>query len=199
MYLMRRGRKPKTADVPITFKPFRTDLVTIDSLAQAASVQRPEMVRKLVSEAIKQRNLKAIGKQEALDDVVQAQKKAMAQVLAPFAEKLNSISNDLRRVEGRIADEFTQAEKRLNFLVLCARFIVFEVFVCRQLLSDYVHTVYMKFVQSINKPLKDIEANFDRRVQKYKAEAAGALDDLSESSVDYLHAMTDESPGFRYE
>lgn len=197
MAITRRGKQPKTADIPIKFKPFRTDLVTIDSLAKAGSVERPAIVRMLVSEAIKHRNLKAIGKDEAMEDVVNAQKKAMADVLAPFMEKLNGVSTDLRRVEGRMADEFSQTDKRLNFLVLCARFIVFEIMICRLLLRDYIHTVYMKFVESVNKPKKDVEANFNSRLAAYKHEAAANLDKLTEAGVEAMHSLAERETGFR--
>jgi hypothetical protein len=197
MALTRRGRHPKTADIPIKFKPFRTDLITIDSLAKAGSVDRPAMVRMLVSEAIKNRNLKAVGKDEAMDEVVLAQKKAMADVLAPFMEKLNEVSTDLRRIEGRIVDEFSRAEKRQNFLVLCARFLVSELLICRLLLRDYVHTAYMKLVEGVGKPLKEVEANFNARVLKYKGEAEATLNDLTANTVNDLHSLADSTEGFR--
>lgn len=195
-YLTRRGRPRQTADVPIKFKPYIADLVTIDSLAKERGMERPAIVRMLVSEALTERKLRAAGKDEARDVALLAQKEAMAEVLAPLAENLKSISSDLRRVEGRIAKEFNQADRRLDFLILCARFIVYEIFVCRQLMRDYVHTVYVKFVKSIDKPVKDIEANFEKRVQKYKAEASGVLNNLTASSVDQFHSLTEKSPGF---
>ena len=196
MALTRRGRQPKTADIPITFKPFGQDFVAINSLAKAGSTQRPEIVRMLVSEALRERRLKAINKDEAMDAVVLAQKKAMAEVLAPFTEKLNTITSDLRRVEGRMATEFTQAEQRQSFLVTAVKCLVFEVFLCRQLLRDYVHTLHVRFVQSLDKPVKDIEANFNRRLQKYKAEVGELLDGLTDESVGDLHTMADTAPGF---
>jgi hypothetical protein len=199
IHLTRRGRPRQTADVPIKFKPYIADLVTIDSLAKERGMERPAIVRMLISEALTERRLRAAGKDEARHVALLAQKEAMVEALAPFAENLKSISSDLRRVEGRIAKEFNQTDRRLNFLILCARFIVFEVFVCRQLMRDYIHTVYVKFVKSIDKPVSTIAANFEKRVQKYKAEAAGKLDELTNLSVNDLHAMTDEDQGFRYE
>ncbi len=196
MALTRRGRQPKTADIPIKFKPFRTDLVTIDSLAKAGSVDRPVIVRMLISEAIKNRNLKAVGKDEAMDAVVLAQKKVMADVMAPLMEKLNGVNTDLRRIERRISDEFSQAEKRQDFLVLCARFIVFEILICRLLLRDYVHTAYVKFVASVGKATKEVEANFQARMKAYKMEAGEKLDALTEQSVDDLHDLAETKTGF---
>jgi hypothetical protein len=155
------------------------------------------MIRFLVSEALKSRRLKAVGKDETLDHVVDAQKKAVASALGPVMEKLEGVSRQVTRLEGRVADEFDHAGKQLNFIVLCTRFIAFEVMICRLLLRDYVHTAYMKFVESVNKSTKDVEANFNSRLAAYKKEATANLDELTETGVEALHSLAERKTGFR--
>lgn len=157
---------------------------------------RPEVVRILVSEALKARRLKSIGRDETLDDVVNAQKKVVADVLIPVLEKLNSVGGQITRLEGRVADGFDHTGRRLNFIALCIRFIVTEVLLCRLLMRDYVHTAYVKFVASVGKPTKDIEYNFRARVAAYKMEAGEKLDELTEQSIGDLRSLAETKSGF---
>ncbi len=172
-------------------------MTTIDNIAKSLGKNRPEVVRFLVSEALKARRLKAVGKDETLDHIVDAQKKAVAAALGPIMEKLEGVSGQVRRLDGRVADEFNHTGRQLSFIVLCARFIVFEITICRLLLRDYVHTVYMKFVESVNKSTKDVEANFNSRLASYRQEAAANLDKLTEAGVEALHSLAERETGFR--
>jgi hypothetical protein len=99
MALTKRGKQPKVADTPIKFKPFRTDLTMIDSLAAASGAGRPDIARMLISEAIKARNLKAVGKDESVEAVVRAQKQAMTEVLAPLLDRVNELGGHMTRFE----------------------------------------------------------------------------------------------------
>jgi hypothetical protein len=197
MAISKQNKRATVSTVPIKVKPFIGDFAAIETLAKAQGKERPEIVRMLISEALKTRRLKSVGKDEALDDVVDNQKKAMLSVLAPVIEKLESVSGQVSRLEGRVADEFDQSGRRINFILLCSRFIVFEMIVCRMLLRDYVHTVYMKFVESVGKATKDVEQNFNARLASYKKEAAANLDELTETGAEALHSLAERKTGFR--
>ena len=199
IYIMAISRSKKRATVstvPIKFKPFIPDFNSIDTLAKSMGKDRPEVVRMLVSEALKARRLKSVGRDETLDDVVGAQKKAMADVLVPMLERLNSVEGQITRLEGRVADAFDHAGRRLSFIVLCIRFVVTEILLCRLLMRDYVHTAYVKFIASVGKPTKDIESNFRARVAAYKAEAEEKLDEMTEHSISDLHYLAETESGF---
>jgi hypothetical protein len=112
-------------------------------------------------------------------------------------EKVTDLESHLTRVEGRIAEEFSHAGTQRNFLVICARFVVTEVLICRLLLRDYVHTAYKKLVEGVGRPVKEVEANFHSRVLKYRAEAEATLNDLTEDTVKDLHDLADSEDGFR--
>ncbi len=197
MPVTKKRRKVNVSNVPIRFKPFKEDMPTIDNIAKSLGKERPEVVRFLVSEALKARRLKAVGKDETLDDIVDAQKKAVAAALSPVMEKLKGVSGQVTRLEGRVADEFDHAGRQLSFIVLCVRFIVTEVLICRLLLRDYVHTAYVKFVESAGKDAKTIEQNFNVRLSSYKKEAAANLDELTETGAEALHSLAERKTGFR--
>lgn len=196
MAIQKGKRRPTVSTVPIKVKPFITDFSAIETLAKAQGKDRPEIVRMLISEALKARRLKSVGKDEVLDDVVVAQKKAMMEVIAPLMERLDGLGGQMNRIDGRVAEGFDHAGRRLSFLVLCIRFIVIEVLLCRLLMRDYIHTAYVKIVASSNKPTKDIEANFNSRVVAFKQEAEEKLDELTEQSVSDLHTLAESKSGF---
>lgn len=199
MVTVKSKRRVNVSNIPIRFKPFKEDMTFIDNIAKSMGKDRPEVVRFLVSEALKARRLKAVGKDETLDGIVDVQKKAVAAALTPLLEKLDSVSKQMDRMDGRVADSFDQTGRQLNFVVLCARFIVSELVICRLLLRDYVHTVYLKLVESVNKSTKDVEANFNTRMAAYKREAETRLDGLTEVGLEPLHTLADAKEGFRVE
>jgi hypothetical protein len=111
-------------------------------------------------------------------------------------ERLDEILLKLERLDGRVhaadcraADEFERIFGQGKFLSLALRFVVTEVIVCRRLLRDYVYTFYKVFVGKVGKPVAEVEGNFERRVEKYRAEAGAVLDELTEVSVERLHKM----------
>jgi hypothetical protein len=196
MAISRSKKRATVSTVPIKFKPFISDFNSIDNLAKSMGKDRPEVVRILVSEALKARRLKSVGRDETLEDVVMAQKKAMTDVLVPMLERLNRVEGQITRLEGRVADGFDHTGRRLGFIVLCIRFVVTEILLCRLLMRDYVHTAYVKFIASVGKPTKDIESNFRARVAAYKAEAGEKLDELTEQSIGDLYSLVETKPGF---
>lgn len=196
MEISRSKRRVTVSTVPIKFKPFIQDFSAIDNLAKSTGKERPEVVRMLVSEALKARRLKAGGRDETFDDVVNVQKRAMADMLVPMLERLKSVEGQIARLDGRVTDGFDQTGRRLGFIVLCIRFVVTEILLCRLLMRDYVHTVYMKFIASVGKPTKDIESNFKARVAAYKTEAGEKLDELTEQSIGDLHSLAETKFGF---
>ena len=189
MALVKRKKGANLANVPIKFKPYKTQLTEIDRLGTAWEKDRPDVVRELIEEALKARRLKQIGKDEATEAVVEAQKKAMTEVLAPVREQLAGLTTTVERFEARMIDEFEHASGRLKFVILALRFIVVEVMIGRVLLRDYVHTAYKVFVEKVGKPTHEIEANFAKRVETYRGEAEQALDRITEEGVGGLHEM----------
>lgn len=196
MAISKSKRRATVSNVPIKFKPFIQDFNTIDNLAKSLGKDRPEVVRILISEALKARRLKSVGRDETFDDVVNVQKRAMADALVPMLDRLKSVEGQITRLEGRVAEGFDHTGRRLGFIVLCIRFVVTEILLCRLLMRDYVHTVYMKFIASVGKPTKDIESNFRARVAAYKSEAGEKLDELTEQSIGDLHYLAGTKSGF---
>ena len=189
MALVRRKKGASLANVPIKFKPYKTQLTEIDRLGTAWEKDRPDVVRELLEEALKARRLKQLGKDEATEAVVEAQKRAMTEVLAPFREQLAGLTASVERVEARMIDEFEHASGRLKFIILALRFIVVEVMIARVLLRDYVHTAYKVFVEKVGRPTQEIEANFAKRVETYRGEAEQALDRITDEGIGGLHEM----------
>ena len=196
MALVRRKKGATLAKVPIRFKPSKTQLSEVDSLGRAWGKDRPDVVRELLDEALKARRLKTVGKDEATDAVVEAQKRAMAEALAPLTSQVASLAGSVERIEGRMIDEFEHLSGGLKFVILALRFVVVEVMVCRILLRDYVHTAYKVFVGSVGKPVADIEKNFNVRLKKFREEAGTALDELTEASVSGLSSMAERTDVF---
>lgn len=194
---IRTRKKPVTlSNIPINFKPFITDHTDITRMANATGKSQPTIARELISEALKARRLKAVGKDETTDAVVIAQKAAMADVIAPIVEELKSIRAMVHDVDVRVADEFAHAEVHTNFLMQGVKFIIFEVIICRILLRDYVHTVYKLFAEKVGRPVTDIEKNFKNRMVNYRKEAERELSDLTVKSADRLHQLADHEGGF---
>lgn len=192
----KKTRPAIVADIPIKFKPFRADAAEIKRLAGAWGKSQPDVVRELISEALKARRLKQVGKDEATEAVVEAQKRAMGEMLAPLADQITGLRQITERVEHRMVDEFDHVGGRLNFVILAVRFIVAEVIVCRILLRDYVHTAYRVFVEKLGQKTSELESNFNKRLAAYRKEASQTLDALTEASVNGLHELAATSDGF---
>src|SRR5688572_11405634 len=102
MALVKRKRGGKLATTPIRFKPTKTQLPDIDSYGKAWGKDRPDVVRELLDEALKARRLKNVGKDETTDAVVEAQKRAMAEALAPLTAQVTSLAGAVERIEARM-------------------------------------------------------------------------------------------------
>lgn len=192
MTLIKKKKTPTVADIPIKFRPYRRDFEVIDSIAKAEGKDRPDIVRIIVSDWIRNRNLKAVGKDETLDAVVSAQKNAMNEALTPLFEMIGGLEKNMRRMEGRFTDEFDHSQRQLKFISLCARFIVKEVLICRLLLRDYVHTIYRIFVEKVtDRPAKELEKNFNARVELFSADADQKLEALTETTLGDLHDLAE--------
>lgn len=196
MALYQRKRTPRVSEIPIKVKPFIGDHKEIMNLSTASGESQAGIARGLIAEALKARRMKAIGKDEMSREVVAVQKKAMYQSqeevrddLAEIKAKLEEIHGRVHAADSRVADEFERAREQTGFVILALRFVVTEVIICRHLLRDYVHTFYKYFVEKWKRPLAEVEGNFEARVNRYRAEAEGRLDELSEISVGRLHEM----------
>jgi hypothetical protein len=196
MALTRRKKAVTVSDVPIQFKPFRSDYNEIANLAKAWGKGQPEVARELISEALKARRLKAVGHDETTHAVVLAQKGAMGEVIAPVRSEIKELREMVERVESRIASEFDHAGRQTKFLIRAVRFIVFEIIICRLLLRDYVHKVYKVFVDKSGQKVTEIERNFKVRLEAYRGEADAELDALTEASVVRLHALAAREGAF---
>jgi hypothetical protein len=192
MGIIKRKKTASVAEIPIKVKLFRADDTQIKNLSTTLGKTKAEVTRTLVAEALKARRLQAVGKDETSFSVKEIQKKAMSEVLEPLVEEVGKVKDILVRIEGRLVEEFDQAGRQQNFAIMCLRFLVFEVIICRTLLRDYVHTAYKVFVESVGKPTKDIERNFNLRLDNYKKEANTTLDILSEKGAGRLHRLADE-------
>jgi adenylate kinase family enzyme len=180
------------AESPVKVKLYRVDDSQVKSLSAAWGKTKAQVSRELISEALKARRLKSVGKDETTDAILIVQKKAMKEVLEPLVEEVGKVKDILVRIEGRLVEEFDGAGRQQNFMIMCLRFLVFEVIICRILLRDYVHTAYKVFVESVGKSTKDIERNFNLRLDNYKKEANTTLDILSEKGAGRLHRLADE-------
>lgn len=190
-----RGNKntARAGRVPVRVKPKAPDFLYIQSAAKAQGKTQPVVAMELISEAIRARNLRAVGRDETGEAVAEIQKTAMREVmtetLAPFVEKLERILRRVDQVDARIVDEFDQARTQRKFLSLCLRFVVVEIIICRLLLRDYVHTVYKVFAEGFKGRTADIHTNFERRVEVFRGDASKELDALTELSVTNLHKI----------
>src|SRR3982751_2415674 len=99
------GRKQATvSNIPIKFKPFIKDFTEIDRMATAEGTDRPTVTRILISERLKQMRLESVGKDVTTQAVVEVQKRAMTDAMAPVVALLEKLIKQQERLEARVAD-----------------------------------------------------------------------------------------------
>jgi hypothetical protein len=199
MPLYQRKRAPRVSEIPIKFKPFIGDHKEIMRLSEASREPQATIARDLIAEALKARRMKAIGKDEMSREIVTVQKNAMSesqhevkQILRRIEAQVGANDDALRRLHNAVVEEAEATRAQLGFVARVVRFVVTEVIVCRLLLREYVFVFYWAVVERLGKPVKDIRANFERRVKDFRGHAEEVMDRFDEAAGDHLHGVADE-------
>lgn len=187
--LSKKSKEKRLATSSSYAKLYRDDYQGVQNLMKDGGKAEGEVIRQLVAEALRSRRLHAHGIDQTKKQIQIVQKKIMEELLAPVYERLDEQQKIVERVEDRVSEGFEHVGRQADFTFRALRFVIVEVMICRLLLRDYVHTVYKVFMEKIGKPVTEIEKNFKRRLEAFRAEAHGELDALSEGGVTRLQEM----------
>src|SRR2546423_715877 len=149
--------------------------------SRAREGSHSEIVRNLVSEALRARHLKEYGKDETMWNVREAQRRVVGEGIVPLVDLLEEQKRYVEALASGIREEYLVIQERLktietnsSFLVRAADRILQNMVFVRALIWHYIFTFYHAVIVSANQKLTraQLERNLDDRMKEIKIEAA---------------------------
>lgn len=164
-------------------------------------IKRAELIRDLVDEALRARNLKAAGHDETLFAVRKAQTGVVSEGIAPLVGILTEQRGYVERSMAQMQQEYVFIAERLQRIenalgVVMKGFdrIVQNIILIRALIQFYIFEFYFTVLHSTGRKVspQDLKRNYLERVKDIKIEAARERETFGEVALERTVAVVAE-------
>jgi hypothetical protein len=180
---LRRAKSKKIkpiSNVSAQTNLFEEDEREVSKMVKATGKTRADVLRSLVASGIRARRLQAVGKDEALTDVINAQRSVVSASQEPLIEALNQEKKFVEKAVSQMQEEYViiqerlmRIERALGLLIKCSERILQNAVIIRALLLHYVFYFYYSLRAGFGNKVseEELRQSYKERMQEIRDEA----------------------------